>query len=83
MNTKLTLSLDKNIIEQAKVYAHGKQLSLSVLVENYFRFLIHQKKSAQRSDISPIVQELSGIINLDSKDDIREDYTDYLLEKYS
>ena len=71
MNAKLTLSLDKDIIEQAKMYAHGKQQSLSVSVENYFRFLIHQRNSARPSDLSPTVQELSGILSHDSTDDIR------------
>ncbi|SLM29353.1 conserved hypothetical protein [Desulfamplus magnetovallimortis] len=83
MNTKLTLSLDKDVIEQARQYAHAKQQSLSLLVENYFRFLIHKRDSVKASEISATVQELSGIINLDSKDDIREEYTDYLLEKYN
>ncbi len=33
-------------------------------------------------DISPTVRELSGIINLDSDKNRRDEYTDYLLEKY-
>ena len=37
MNTKLTLSLEKEIIEQAKVYAKGTGRSLSQMVESYFR----------------------------------------------
>ena len=34
MNTKLTLSLDREIIERAKIYARENQISLSSLVEN-------------------------------------------------
>ncbi len=82
MNTKLTLLLDKDIIEQAKRYAHDQQQSLSALVENYFRFLLGREHSLVSSNISPTVQELSGIIHLDSTDDVDEAYTDYLLEKY-
>ena len=40
MNTKLTLSLEKDIIDQAKIYAKGTGRSLSEMVENYFKNLI-------------------------------------------
>ncbi len=39
METKLTLSLDKEIIEQAKKYAKQQKTSLSNMVENYFYYL--------------------------------------------
>ena len=35
MDTKLTLKLDQEIIERAKLYASDKKLSLSRLIENY------------------------------------------------
>jgi hypothetical protein len=38
MNVKLTLNLNKDIIEQAKLYARDKNQSLSSLVQNYFIF---------------------------------------------
>lgn len=33
MNTKLTLSLDKDIIEQAKIYAKEHNMSLSFIIK--------------------------------------------------
>ncbi|MDR2979889.1 MAG: DUF6364 family protein [Bacteroidales bacterium] len=39
MNTKLTLSLDADIIEDAKSYAKKNSISLSKLIENYLSFL--------------------------------------------
>ena len=39
METKLTLSLDNEVIKKAKLYAKDKQTSLSDMVENYFYFL--------------------------------------------
>jgi hypothetical protein len=36
MNTKLTLTLEKEVIEIAKKYAKEKGQSLSEIVENYF-----------------------------------------------
>ncbi|CAM3342923.1 DUF6364 family protein [Aequorivita lipolytica] len=37
MNTKLTLTIEQEVIEKAKAYAKGKGRSLSDLVENYFK----------------------------------------------
>ncbi|MEZ5042455.1 MAG: DUF6364 family protein [Saprospiraceae bacterium] len=81
MNTKLTLSLSKEVIEEAKEYAKNHNVSLSFLVENYLLKIIsdYQEKIESRGSI---VNELSGIINLDEAYDYKEDYTNYLIEKY-
>lgn len=77
MNTKLTLSLNKDVIQQAKVYAKEHNISLSFLIENYLQKIITEYKTDESTKGS-IVNELSGIINLNTNDD----YTDYLTEKY-
>jgi len=82
MNTKLTLKLQKEVIDQAKIYAREHSVSLSLLVENYFRFLAGKKQHPE-FELSPTVKELSGIIDLPEDFDLKEDYTDYLTEKYS
>ncbi len=82
MNTKLTLNLDKEIIEQTKRYAQKKHQSVSALVENYFRFLLEREEPPTLPEISPTVREFSGIVQLDEEMDARETYTNYLLEKY-
>ncbi len=82
MDTKLTLKLDKDIIEQVKIYAQQQQQSLSALVERYFRYLLDQEHPRTMNHISPTVKELSGIIQIDQDQDIQEEYTTYLLEKY-
>ena len=81
MSTKLTLSLDKKVIEQAKIYAKEKHVSLSFLVENYLQKLVSEYKSNTENG-SSIVEELSGIVKLSSDYDYRDDYTDYLKKKY-
>jgi predicted HicB family RNase H-like nuclease len=43
MDTKLTLKLDGDIIEQAKIYAKKKNTSLSKLIESYLAYLLTQK----------------------------------------
>ncbi len=79
MNTKLTLNLDKSIIEEAKSYAKENNVSLSKLIENYLSSLT--KTSKEGIKVSPLVESLTGIISSDI--DERKSYRDYLSEKYS
>ncbi len=81
MNTKLTLNLNKEIIQRAKDYAKEHNISLSFLIENYLQKIISDYKSESISKGS-IVNELSGIIKLDSEVNYQEDHMDYLTEKY-
>jgi len=80
MDTKLTLNVDKNVIEKAKAYAKSQKISLSRLIESYLASLISQK--SKDIDISPLVESLSGVIELDKDFDYKQKYTDYLIEKY-
>lgn len=80
MDTKLTLSLDKEIIERAKLYAKSRKISLSRLIESYLSAMIDSQKS--EVEITPLVESLSGVVKLKKGEDIRENYTDYLMDKY-
>lgn len=65
MNKKLTLSIDKSVIEEAKVYAKKQNRSLSGLVENFLRSLTEEKKRHnQEKKIHPLVMSLRGAFNL-------------------
>jgi len=79
METKLTLKLDKSVIQSAKEYAQHRNRSLSGLVEDYFRNLVSSAEG-QKSRFSPLVEELNGVIS--EKDLKNLDYTDYLETKY-
>jgi hypothetical protein len=81
METKLTLKLDKDVIEEARQYAKNKNISLSRMVEKYFKSLT-EKKRKKEINYSPLIEELSGIIRLDKDFDFRENHTNYLIEKY-
>lgn len=81
MDTKLTLSLDKEVIEAAKAYARDRNTSLSNLIENYL-VSVTIKGKGKDEDISPLVKSLSGVLKLDKKSDIKKQYTDYLADKY-
>lgn len=82
MATKLTLSLNQDVIDKAKAYARKNGVSLSLLVENYFRF-ITEKEPKEMKAISPLVRELSGIVDLPDEFDPHEEYTKHLTKKYS
>ena len=79
MNTKLTLSLDKKVIDEAKDYAKRIDVSLSKLVENYLHSLTYEVK--RNSSVSPLVESLTGIIPQDYNE--KEDYRSYIDKKYS
>jgi hypothetical protein len=81
MQTKLTLKLDKDKIEKAKIYAKNHHKSLSVLVEQYFSFLTENKRE-DISNISPLVKELLGTIKPENDEDLGNIRDRYLMEKY-
>jgi hypothetical protein len=80
MDTKLTLNIDKSVVEKAKLLAKSKKISLSRLIENYLNSLT----SKNRKDIetTPLVAELSGVIENDPDLETRDDYAEYLNNKY-
>ena len=80
MNTKLTLNVDKYVIEKAKEYAKSQKISLSRLIESYLASLITHK--SKDIEITPFVESLSGVIELGREFDFKQEYTDYLIEKY-
>lgn len=81
MSTKLTLSLEKDIIQRAKAYAKDQDISLSKLIENYLLRVVSDYGEAD-APAGSIVAELSGIITLDAAADYRAEHADYLTEKY-
>lgn len=80
MNTKLTLSLEKEVIEQAKSYAKKTGRSLSELVETYFKNLT--QKTEKEDEIHPKVKKLIGRITLPNDFDEDKAKDEYFKEKY-
>ena len=80
MYKKLTLNINERVIEGAKIYAQNHQVSLSKLIETYLNSLIENKPEDIK--ITPLVESLSGVVNIPSDFDYKNDYTDYLLDKY-
>jgi hypothetical protein len=82
MNTKLTLSLEKEVIEIAKKYAKEKGQSLSEMVENYFKLITVNRREINEKQLSPKVRKLRGIIKIDQKIDYKQTLTEELSKKY-
>ena len=62
MATKLTLTIEEEVISSAKKYAQKKGKSLSNLVENYLKSI--SSKEPDLNAISPKVMKLMGVIKL-------------------
>ena len=84
MDTKLTLKLDKFVIEQAKEYASSHKRSLSRIIEAYLKSLISQDKKDTDDDfeISPFVKSMSTGINIPADLDYKSEYLNHLTEKH-
>lgn len=80
MDKKLTLSLNNTIIETAKIYAKSNNISLSKLIESYLGSLTERENT--KTEITPLVKSLSGVITIDDDFDIKDEYAKYLMEKY-
>ena len=79
MQTKLTLRLEDQLIEQAKSYAAQSGKSVSQIVSDYFKLLTSQKVKAD-STPAPVTQSLRGLLRESKLDE--NDYKKYLEGKY-
>ena len=80
MTTKLTLSVEKRIIQKAKRYARTQKRSLSELVTSYLDYVSNQ--TGEEPEIDPEVLEASGHIpaaRIADPDDLK---FRYLKDKY-
>lgn len=85
MDTKLTLKLDKNVIEKAKLYAAEQERSLSKIIESYLQVITSSKKNEtfEEMEITPFVKSISiGKGEIPADFDYKKDRQDYLIEKY-
>lgn len=84
MDAKLTLKFDKQVVENAKQYALKNNKSLSRIIESYLKLLTSKEKNndAEEIVITDFVKSLSVKTDLPADYNYKEDYGDYLSEKY-
>jgi len=81
MNTKLTLRLDNAVISKAKKTAKRRGVSLSRMVEDYFKSVVRQQEDKTKE--SPVLSEVAGVLsNRRSAEQLTAGYKKYLTEKY-
>ncbi|MBE9461220.1 DUF6364 family protein [Dyadobacter subterraneus] len=80
MNTKLTLTIEDSVIDQAKRYARQEGRSLSDLVENYLKAVIADPE--KQIELTPIVKALRGSFKAPADFDYKEELVKGLSEKY-
>ncbi len=79
MATKLTLSINEEVIKKAKQVSRRKGKSLSKLVEDYLKNI-----SEKEGDLQTSLSKLSGILKdkIPADVDIKEVKRQYLTKKY-
>lgn len=84
MDTKLTLKLDKSVIEQAKEYASSHKRSLSRIIEAYLKSLVNQNQKNDNDDIelSPFVKSMSTGVNIPTDINYKDEFLKHMDEKY-
>lgn len=82
METKLTLKLNEDVIQRAKVYAKNHKISLSKMIETYLDSVTKQKSESKITSITPLVESLSGVITLPEDFDYKKEYGEYLEKKH-
>lgn len=79
MSTKLTLTLEKAIIERAKIYAKNTGRSLSELIENYLETVT---KDIGDGKLSPKLRKIVGVVKLPHNFDEEKELRSYLKNKH-
>lgn len=86
MQVKLTLRLERELIDRAKGYAKQRGTSVSQMVADYFQALTAEEKALRKTGdtwkqgLPPITRSLIGSLAESTLDE--EDYYRYLEEKH-
>jgi hypothetical protein len=81
MKSKLTISIDKTVLDKAKRYALEQNLDLTQKIENFLKSLPHQDPEIN-FEISPFVRSISTGNTIPNDYDYKKDYRDYLEKKH-
>ena len=80
MITKLTLTLNQQVIESAKAYAKRNGKSVSSIVESYLRSL--EQTEEKKQALSPEVKRLLGSMKLSKDFDYKRELQEAILKKH-
>lgn len=80
MTTKLTLTVEKEVIERAKSYAKQTGRSLSELIEQYLENITRETNT---HTVSPALKKLIGVVTLPDDFDEKKELQNYLRKKHA
>ena len=86
MDTKLTLKLNKDIIDKAKEYASTHKQSLSRIIESYLQSLVSKEgheTSKDNIEISAFVKSMSTGVHLPVDLDPKKEYYEFIAKKHA
>ena len=78
--TKVTLSMEKTILQEAKKLAKARKTSVSAMISHFVHFAANAE--GLPSKIGPLTRKVTGIGKLPPDKDYKELLTDALMEKY-
>ena len=81
VNTKLTLTIEEEIILRAKKYAKKNGRSLSAIIENYLK-IITKEETKEKIEITPLVKSMRGSFKTPKNYDYKKELSEGLSEKY-
>jgi len=84
MDAKLTIKLNKNVVDRAKEYSTTQNRSLSRIIESYLSSLVSRTNTASDNEIqiSPFIKSMSTGVHLPVDIDYKKEYAEYLTEKH-
>jgi len=82
LNTKLTLTIEREIIKKAKDYAKEKNRSLSDIIENYLKILTKEKQKVENAKLNPVVASLKGSFKMPKNMDYKKELKERIEKKY-
>ena len=80
MTTKLTLTVEKDVIEKAKIYAQNTGRSLSEIIESYLESIIQENEPTDT--ISSKLKNLVGSVKLPKNFDEKKELDEYFRKKH-
>lgn len=82
MNAKLTLTIEREVLEKAREYAKETGQSLSDIVEKYFSKLGRKEDIPKTNAQSSRIRKLKGILKVDEDFDYKKVLAEELAVKY-
>ncbi len=82
MSSKITLTIQHEVIQKAKAYAKQKNRSLSDIIENYLRSITSNTPADEMPKLTPIVRSIKGSFKAPADFDEKEELVNALQKKH-